>query len=130
MRRTVAASALRDGVELALAPMLEKLLCSATFQTQGSVVELVKSMMFGTPASTIAWAQLAMIDREDFTSRMKMWDLPVTCIGGAMDSICPPTVIEQMCSAIPNAKKVISSHSAHLTPLECPKEFAEILRMK
>ena len=43
-RRSVANIALRDGVKLAVAPMLEKLLCQKTVREQPSVVELVRSI--------------------------------------------------------------------------------------
>jgi len=127
-RRSVATSALRNGVFETVAPMFEKLLSEATLRTQPSVVETVRSMMFETKASTIAWSQLAMAHREDFGSKMKSWNLPVTCVGGAMDPICPPGAIEQMVQAIPHSKMVIVNDSAHLTPLERPDEFAAIIR--
>ena len=129
LRYSVATSALRIGVSATVAPMLEKLLSPETLRCQASVVELVRSMVFETRASTIAWSQLAMAHREDFAKKMMSWNLPVTCVGGALDSICPPGVIEQMHHAIPNSKMVLVNDSAHLTPLECPDEFAAIVRL-
>jgi len=125
-RRSVANIALRDGAAEAVLPMLPKLLSQDTFTNSPVTVGVVKEMMTSTKASTIAWAQLAMTHRADFSSRMKSWTIPVVCIGGRDDTICPPTSLEQMSMAIPKATTFLVDNTAHLTPLEAPRTFASI----
>ncbi len=126
-RRSVASSALTQGVEKAVLPMLGKLLSQRTTVDQPEVVDLVRTMMLETRASTIAWAQLAMASREDFRHRMQDWTIPAVCIAGAEDSITPPEVLQRMAEVIPNAKFHIVANSAHLTPLDSPEEFANLV---
>ena len=126
-RRSAAALALTEGVPQVVLPMLSKLLSQHTIANQPEVVELVRSMMLGTSASTIAWAQLGMAARVDFQRKMRDWTMPVVCIAGAEDPITPPDVLEQMSRELPNAQFHSVGNSAHLTPLECPQEFARII---
>jgi len=123
-RRSIANTALRDGVPKAVLPMLQKLLSQYTLANKPAVVELVKEMMMSTKASTIAWSQLAMAHRADFSLRMKSWDIPVVCIGGKDDTICPPSTVKQMAEVIPNVTTYMVDGSSHLTPLEAPELFA------
>lgn len=126
-RRSAAARALTEGVPKVVLPMLSKLLCQHTIANQLEVVELVRSMMLETRASTIAWAQLGMASRADFQYKMRDWTMPVVCIAGAEDPITPPEVLEQISRALPNAQFHSVENSSHLTPLECPQEFAKII---
>ena len=126
-RRTSAQLALRESAGAAVAPMLEKLLCRKTLDEQPNTVELVREMMTNTRASTVAWAQMAMSTREEFSQKMQAWDLPVYCVGGAEDPITPRSAIEQMARSIPGAKVHIIQDAGHLTPLECPTHFASLV---
>ncbi len=127
-RRASASLALSHGVAKAVLPMSDKLLSVQTCSNQPKVVELVRTMMLETRASTIAWAQLAMADREDFRVKLRAWQMPVVCVAGAEDTIAPPGVMAEMSAGIPNSELNIVPNSAHLTPLECPEEFAQIVR--
>ena len=127
-RRQVANTALRDGVAIVVTPMLEKLVCRSTIDQRKAVGDSVNVMMMQIRASTIAWAQLAMSHREEFTERMKSWKVPTLCIGGDSDPITPKSVIEYMSSIIPNARLKIIEEASHLTPLEQPLEFANAIR--
>lgn len=127
MRRSAAGMALTEGVPQVVLPMLSKLLSRHTIASQPEVVELVRSMMLETRASTIAWAQLGMAARVDFQRKVREWTMPVVCIAGAEDPITPPDVLEQMARELPNAQFHCVENSAHLTPLECPQEFAKII---
>ena len=126
-RRSAAAMALTEGVPKVVLPMLSKLLSQKTVANQPEVVELVRAMMLETRASTIAWAQFGMAARADFRYMMRGWTIPVVCIAGAEDPITPPEVLEQMSRELPNAQFHSVENSSHLTPLECPQEFARII---
>jgi len=126
-RRSVAGLALAEGVSKAVLPMLVKLLSRQTISDQPDVVELVRCMMLETRASTVAWAQLAMAGRQDFRLKLREWKMPVVCIAGAEDPITPPDVLEKMSYGLSNSKFYVVANSSHLTPLECPHEFAKIM---
>jgi pimeloyl-ACP methyl ester carboxylesterase len=127
-RLETASKALRDGAVAATSPMMEKLFASDSHSEQNAARSLVEPMMASTHPSTLAWSQMAMALRRSFCERMSQWQLPVACVGGEHDTICPPQVIENMHRAIPNSRLHIISRSAHLSPLEQPKAFAEIVR--
>lgn len=127
-RRATATRALVDGVPAAVLPMLDKLLSPSTQATQQQLVDLVRSMMLSTRSSTIAWAQLAMAVREDFLNKLHRWDMPVTCVAGREDTIVPLEAMRQMAAEFSGSELQIVENSAHLTPLECPNEFAKIVR--
>jgi pimeloyl-ACP methyl ester carboxylesterase len=128
IRRTSAQTALRDGVVAAVSPMLEKLLCSSARSEQPEVVSLVQQMMFETRASTVAWAQLAMAGRDDFSTKMRSWKIPVLGIAGELDPITPPSVMHNIAELIPKGTLEVVPNSAHLTPLESPERFANLVR--
>lgn len=126
-RHSTAGLALKEGGSKAVLPMLGKLLSQHSMANQPEVVDIVKTMMLETRASTIAWAQMAMAERQDFSSESLNWTLPVDCVAGVDDTITPPSVLEQIATSMPNAKFHLIANSSHLTPLECPSEFAGIL---
>lgn len=123
-----ASLALSQGVAKVVLPMSDKLLSLQTLSNQPKVVELVRTMMLETRASTIAWAQLAMAYREDFRVKMRSWQMRVVCVAGSEDMIAPVEVMAEMSRGIPDSEMIVVPNSAHLTPLECPEEFAQILR--
>ena len=127
-RRSSASLALSQGVAKVVLPMSDKLLSLQTLSNQPKVVDLVRTMMLETRASTIAWAQLAMADREDFRVKMRSWQMPVVCVAGSEDTIVPLGVMAEMSRGIPHSEMIVVPNSAHLTPLECPEEFAQIVR--
>ena len=127
IRRSIAQDALTQGVAKTVLPMLGKLLSIQTMANEPEVVGLVRDMMLETRASTIAWAQIAMAGREDFRLKMRDWKMPTVCIAGAEDAITPPDVLAQMANVIPNSIFHAVANSSHLTPLECPEEFAKIV---
>ncbi len=127
-RHAVALKALKEGGESVVLPMLNKLLSVHTQSHQPEVVELVRSMMLATCKSTIAWAQMAMAAREDFLARLSDWTMPVTCVAGSEDSIVPEQAMRQMAKELGGSELRVVANTAHMTPLECPAEFAEIVR--
>lgn len=128
-RREVATKALIEGTASVVLPMLDKLLGTQTKSNRPDVVELVRSMMLETRKSTVAWSQLAMSTREDFLDRLPGWRMPVTCVAGAEDTIVPLETMRQMANQFGGAELQVVANSAHMTPLECPAEFAQIVRI-
>lgn len=127
-RREIASRALREGVSSVVSSMLNKLFHASAQNRIPVAVKLVQQMMTDTPASTIAWAQLAMANRRDFTDLLSSWDMPVACVGGISDTICPPEIIDQMHRRLKHSQKYLLAESAHLTPLELPRAFAETVQ--
>ena len=127
-RRAVATRALTEGVPQVVHPMLDKLLSGNTKSQHPEVVSLVQTMMLETRKSTIAWAQMAMASREDFLPRMRNWSVPVTCVAGREDTIVPLESTQQMASQLQGSELIVIENSAHMSPLECPSEFGQIVR--
>ena len=126
-RLALSSIGLTNGVPKVVLPMLERLFSKHTASNQPQVVEWVRSMMLETRASTYAWAQLAMAARNDFRSKLPCWNMPVVCVAGAEDTMTSPADMRQMAEEFPNSEMHVLANSAHLTPLECPIAFAQIV---
>lgn len=127
VRREIAANALKQGSEQTVAPMLGKLLSQRTMESNPSLVDSMKRMMFSSKPSSIAWAQLAMANRPDSLSELANWNCPALCIGGASDPLTPPEALQAIADRISGASICIDPNSAHMTPLESPDWFAKQL---
>ncbi len=125
-RKKVAALALEQGTQAAVAPMFEKLLASSS-QQSNLLTEWLQQTMASVHPNSIAMAMHAMAARDDFTSQLSHIEVPTLVIAGRDDSIVPVDVMQAMAQGIPNATFHVVENSAHLTPIEQPGVFNQLL---
>ncbi|MCA9195307.1 MAG: alpha/beta hydrolase [Planctomycetales bacterium] len=119
-RQNMAARVTIDGTAAAVADMPLRLLADSSREC---LISQVQKMMYSVPAETIAHAQLAMIDRLDFSPLLEKIKTPTFVVAGEHDLLCPPNESEAWANQIPKARFACVPGTGHLTPLEAPSEF-------
>lgn len=79
------------------------------------------------PEAVVA-ALLALRDRPDRTADLGAITMPTTVVAGSDDQVTPMEAIDALVTGIPGARKRVITDAGHLTALEQPETFAEVLR--
>ncbi len=124
-RRETAERVLREGSGFVADDMEKKLFA------RGADPELRRrwrDIMASTPPMGVAAALLAMAERPDSFPTLERLEVPVLIVVGEEDAITPPEEARRMQEACPSAILEIVAGAGHMTPVERPREFIEILR--
>lgn len=127
-RFQMAQTAYRNGPSAVADIMIPKLLSPATMQTKPELVRRVRRMIEGNQISGIAGDLMAMAERPDSVPLLKQITCPIQIIVGELDVQTPPAEARLMAGRIPNAHLAIIPAAAHLSNLEQPDSFSEIVR--
>ena len=126
--RSAQAAAVRDGGLAAfLAGMREKLVGPTTRATAPDVLQLVDEMLARATVEGTAGMLDAMRLRTDSTHILAEAAVPVCIVGGAEDVLIPPAEAEAMHALHPASELHIIPNSGHLSCLERPTLFNNIL---
>jgi len=126
-RFQIAQTAYKKGPSAIADIMMPKLLSPATIQTRTALVQQVRAMIEGNQISGIAGDLMAMAERLDSIPFLSQITCPTQIIVGELDQATPPSDAKLMADQIPNARLVIISNAAHLTNLEQPEAFNQIV---
>ncbi len=126
-RRAMADKALKSGSWAAVEPMYYKLLAEQTVASKPDVAALVKTMMVTPDPNSVAAAQNAMAERRDFTEQLSAIQCPTLVIAGESDPIAPAEDGRKWASQIPNSRFEVIPTSRHLSPLENPAAFNQLV---
>lgn len=107
--------------------MIPKLLSPATIQTNPDLVQHVRAMIERNQISGIAWDLMAMAERPDSVPLLNRITCPTQIIVGELDQATPPSDSTLMAEHIPHARLAIIPHAAHLSNLEQPEAFNQIV---
>ncbi|MGB3634062.1 MAG: alpha/beta hydrolase [Rubrobacteraceae bacterium] len=127
-RKDMACRVAEEGVGVLIGLQMERLLSKNTLQNQPMIVEQVKSMILESAPDGVVGALGAMRDRPDSTSFLSDIEVPTLVIGGAEDGISSPEVMGAMAEKIPNSEHHTISGVSHLSNLEAPDEFSNLLK--
>ena len=108
--------------------MIPKLLSPATIQTRQDIVLKVRTMIEGSQISGIAGDLMAMAERPDSLSLLSQITCPTQIIVGELDQATPPSDAKLMAEQIPGARLAVIPGAAHLSNLEQPDTFSQIVR--
>jgi 3-oxoadipate enol-lactonase len=89
----------------------------------------VREMIAGQPAASIAAAALGMAERPDSTPDLATIDVPTLVITSDADTLIPPEVTSPMADQIPGGELAVIDGVGHLSNLEAPAKFAELLAL-
>ena len=78
-------------------------------------------------AEAIAAAAEGMAARVDSTPDLSGIDVPTLVITGDGDRLIPPELSTQIAEAIPRASLTVFPEAGHLTNIEAPERFTELL---
>jgi pimeloyl-ACP methyl ester carboxylesterase len=107
--------------------MIPKLLNPATIQTRPEIVQNVRAMIEGNQISGIAGDLMAMAERPDAVPLLKEITCPTQIIVGELDQATPPAEAKLLAEQIPAARLAIIPGAAHLSNLEQPERFNQIV---
>lgn len=107
--------------------MIPKLLSPTTIQTNPDLVQQVRAMIESTQISGIAGDLMAMAERPDSVPLLSQITCPTQIIVGELDQATPPSDSNLMAEQIPHARLAIIPNAAHLSNLEQPEAFNQIV---
>lgn len=107
--------------------MIPKLLSPMTIHTKPDLVQNVRAMIESTRISGITGDLMAMAERPDSIPLLARITCPTQIIVGELDQATPPSDAELMAEKIPGARLAIIPNAAHLTNLEQPEAFNQIV---
>jgi 3-oxoadipate enol-lactonase len=87
----------------------------------------VRGVIADQPAEAIAAAALGMAERPDSTPDLPGIDVPTLVITSGGDTLIPPEASAPMADLVPGAELQVIEGAGHLSNLERPGEFSELL---
>jgi pimeloyl-ACP methyl ester carboxylesterase len=88
----------------------------------------VRSWVRQQPAEAIAAAALGMAERPDSTPDLTGIDVPTVVVTARGDTLIAPEVSSPMAEQIPGAELVVLEGAGHLSNVEAPDVFTDVLR--
>jgi pimeloyl-ACP methyl ester carboxylesterase len=126
-RFQMAQTAYRQGPGAIADLMIPKLLSPATIRTKPDLVQTVRTMIEGNQVSGIAGDLMAMAERPDSVPLLNRIACPTQIIVGELDQATPPSEARLMADQIPGARLAAIPGAAHLSNLEQPDLFNQIV---
>ncbi|MCF7803834.1 MAG: alpha/beta hydrolase [Candidatus Marinimicrobia bacterium] len=116
-----------DGTEFLVKDLLEKVLCENTLKEHPDIVEYTQQMMRRQPGAGVRGALAGMAERKDREFILSEIEVPVLVISGKNDSLIPVFDSKMMVREMPHAHLEIIADSGHLSNLEQPELYNDIL---
>ncbi|PIW28376.1 MAG: alpha/beta hydrolase [Rhodospirillales bacterium CG15_BIG_FIL_POST_REV_8_21_14_020_66_15] len=126
-RRELMARAAADDLESVIDHHMPTLIAEDR-QDDAELTTAVRASARNVGADAYRRQQTAIINRPDNRANLSRIACPTLVLCGRQDVLTPPTVHEEMASAIPGAKLVIVENCGHLSPLERPEAVSAVLR--
>ncbi len=126
-RLRIAEKVLEVGSRFQAEVMLPKLFAHATKTAQPELIANVEEAILKTPAATIAAAQRGMAERDDARLWLSEITQPVLVVAGTEDVISPEAEMREFSAQIPKAEFVVIDGAGHLSPMEQPDKFNEVV---
>ena len=126
-RFQMAQTAYKKGPSAIADIMIPKLLSPVTVHTKPELVRQVRAMIEGNQISGIAGDLMAMAERTDSVLLLSQITCPIQIIVGERDEATPPSDAHLMADQIPAARLAIIPEAAHLSNLEQPETFNQII---
>jgi pimeloyl-ACP methyl ester carboxylesterase len=127
-RHELAAEVEAQGVEVAANEFLPKLIGRTTLRTRPALVDSIRSIIIQNNPAGVAAGLRALAARSDSTSLLAHVACPVVCVAGQEDSITPPETAADMAARIPGAKIEVLAGAGHLSNMEAPEAFTDVLK--
>jgi pimeloyl-ACP methyl ester carboxylesterase len=126
-RRVAASQVMKTGATPVAMAMRSKLFAASTLKDKPALVQSVVETICRTKPETIAAAQLAMSRRTSFDSTINGIGVPALVIAGSDDEITPSSEMQAMAERMPDSQFHQIANSGHLSPLEQPMAFNDIV---
>lgn len=127
-RENVARIAETQGTTAIADLQVPRLLSEYTRQHHPEVETHVRQMIDAATSQGIAAASRGMAQRADSTELLAGISCPTLVVVGEQDTLIPPNVAQEYASQIPGAQYVVITHAGHLSNLEQPEAFLQVVR--
>lgn len=128
LKRAEAAKAVkRDGSAAFAEKFAPSVFSAASLAAGKPQVALVKRLIAAAPPIGVAGALLAMAGRTDTTAALARIAAPTLVIVGELDALTPPSSAKALADAIPGAELAVIPGAGHLSNLDQPELFNELL---
>jgi pimeloyl-ACP methyl ester carboxylesterase len=122
-RRALAEQVEKNGAGAAVDTLLPRLLSENTERDHPEIVARVRTLIEAAPPQSIIAALQGMASRPDSTDLLPTIDVPTLLIAGSMDKLIPPSELEFLRQAIPDARLRLIEGAGHLPNLEAHNAF-------
>jgi 3-oxoadipate enol-lactonase len=126
-RERMIALAREQGPSAVADDMIPKLLGETTRAANPGIAAHVRSLVLASSSAAIAGALTALMTRPDSTSLLNSIHCPTLVIVGAEDTITPKPFSEALQAGIAGARLEVIPRAGHLSSLEQPAIFNEVL---
>lgn len=92
-----------------------------------AAVERLRQLAQAQSAQAMAQATLAIAGRDDQVDLLPTIAVPTLVVVGQHDAITPPALSTAMAAVIPDARLAIMGDAGHMTALEHPEEFTDLV---
>lgn len=127
-RENVARIAETQGTGAIADLQVPRLISEYTRQHHPEVENRIRQMIYAATPQGIAAASRGMAQRADSTGLLAGITCPALVIVGEQDTLTPPTVAQEFASQIPGAQVVVIPQAGHLSNLEQPELFLQVVR--
>lgn len=127
-RENVARIAETQGTGAIADLQVPRVLSEYTRQHHPEVELRVRQMIDAATAQGIAAASRGMGQRADSTDLLAGITCPTLVVVGEQDVLTPPGVAQEYAAQIPGAQCVVIQHAGHLSNLEQPEAFLQVVR--
>ncbi len=117
-----------NGVKNYVDESIEYLLAAENFTTKPGLVDEIRTMMVNTAWKTLVNTLQALSTRKETCSKLPEIRIPVLIIVGKEDIVTPPEAAQFIHEKIKGSLLSILPHAGHLSNLENPDKFNEILK--
>ncbi|MGC8965151.1 MAG: alpha/beta fold hydrolase, partial [Brevinematia bacterium] len=105
----------------------QNLVSDYTKENRKEVVEFIDEIIKDTTPEGLSALVYIIATRPDSRELLKEIDVPSLVIGGKDDKIVPIEIVKYIADNLPNATFVEFETSGHMSPLEEPEKFNNIL---
>lgn len=116
------------GVEKFADESLKNFFAQETFTTKKEVIAGIRETIVNTTEESIIKTLLALSKRKETCSKLPEINVPVLILVGKEDKITPPEAAQFMHKKISNSELFILENAGHLSNLENPEKFNELLK--
>jgi 3-oxoadipate enol-lactonase len=127
-RENVARIAETQGTGAIADLQVPRLISEYTRQHHPDVENRIRQMIYVATTQGIAAASRGMAQRADSTGLLASIACPTLVIVGEQDTLTPPTVAQEYASQIPGAQYAVIPQAGHLSNLEQPELFLQVVR--
>ncbi len=125
-RAVMIARAQNDGLE-SIVESSQFSVLSPENRDKPPIKELLPKMVFETGLQGYVNEQKTIMSRPDSRNLLAKIICPTLVVGGKLDKLSTPAIMDDMARRIPNAERIVIEHSGHFPPLENPDAMTAAL---